>query len=147
MSASNRTVTLDVITPLVAHELERVVHVRFDSGDGSRGVLPGHERATAYVREGAVTIRTLPSPRDNKDLSPRESFVATDGGTLVIGPDRLVLLTSWAAVAGDLAELAAVVRTRTAHRERLETAARTLRARHETALRRALVRLEREVSW
>lgn len=136
-----RTLTFEVLTPLCRIELGDVVHFRFDAGDGSRGVLAGHERATAYVRDGVVELRVAGG------AEATERFVATEGGMLVIEPARAVLVTSWAELADDLERLAASVRARSQARERIDMAARTLGARHETALRRALIRLEREVSW
>lgn len=134
-------IELRVITP--AHELRivEVEHLRFDAADGSRGVLPGHERATARLLEGAVYVRTREAEAE------REVFVVTEGGMAVLGPREVVLVTSWAEMADDMEALARLVRARGTQRARIDTEARTVGRRHETALRRALLGLKREVSW
>ena len=140
-AALARVMQLRVVSP--THELvvADVVQVRFDTGDGSRGVLAGHERATEQLREGGVYVRT----RD--DGLERELFVATEGGMAVLGPREVVLVTSWAVQADTLTTLAELVRARAAERDRIDTEAKVLGHLHETALRRALVGLQREVSW
>ena len=136
-----RVMRLRAVTP--THELVvgDVVHLRFDAIDGSRGVLAGHERATECLREGGVYVRT------HVDGVERELFVATEGGMAVLAPSEVVLITPWAVLADQLSTLAEQVRARADERARIDAEAKTLGYRHETALRRALARLEREVSW
>lgn len=136
-----RSLELRVISPSRELRVSEVFHLRFDASDGSRGVLPGHERATTKLREGAVYV-TVGTGTD-----ARETFVVTEGGMAVIGPREVVLVTSWAEMAEQMEPLAQLVRARAAQRARIDAEAKTVGQRHETALRRALIGLKREVSW
>lgn len=136
-----RVMRLRAVTPTRELVVGDVVHLRFDTADGSRGVLAGHERATECLRDGGVHVRTL------VDGVERELFVATEGGMAVLGPSEVVLITPWAAQADQLTTLAEQVRARADERARLDAEAKSLEHQQEIALRRALARLEREVSW
>lgn len=138
---SRASLELRVITPSRELHIREVAHLRIEASDGSRGVLPGHERATTRLREGAVYVRIA------EGRETRETFVVTEGGMAVIGPREVVLVTSWAEAADEIEALAALVRARAARRADIDTQARTVGRRHETALRRALIALKREVSW
>lgn len=124
------------------HELvlSDVTHIRFDTTDGSLGVLPGHERATARLRPGAIVVRQNVNNREN------ESFIATEGGMAIIGPPEVVLVTSWAEHAPDIESLASQVRRRTATREKITEKARALGQQYDLSVRRALMGLKREVN-
>ncbi|KIG16820.1 hypothetical protein DB30_03982 [Enhygromyxa salina] len=132
---------LRVITPTRELGLDEVLHLRFEAGDGARGVMFGHERATERLRAGAIHVQT------RAGVGQREQFVATEGGIAVIGPQEVVLVSSWAERADDMSVLAELVRARETQRETIDRAARALGQQTETALRRALVRLKRKVSW
>lgn len=132
---------LRVVTPSRELHIREVLHVRIEASDGSRGVLPGHERSTTRLREGAVYVRVAGASEAT------ETFVVTEGGMAVIGPREVVLVTSWAEVAEEIEALADLVRARGARRARIDAQAKTIGQRHETALRRALIGLKREVSW
>ncbi|PRP94852.1 F0F1 ATP synthase subunit epsilon [Enhygromyxa salina] len=132
---------LRVITPTRELALDDVLHLRFEADDGARGVMPGHERATDQLREGAVYVRTRAGEVQ------REQFVATEGGIAVIGPREVVLVSSWAERADEVSALAELVRARETRREAIDRAAKALGRQRETALRRALTKLKREVSW
>lgn len=138
---NTKLLRLRVVTPTRELQLDDVLHLRFDADDGARGVLVGHERATDRLREGAVLVRTRVGD------TQREQFIATEGGIAVIGPSEVVLVSSWATCADDISELASRVRARATRRSQIDRQAKTLGQQAETALRRALARLKRKVSW
>jgi F0F1-type ATP synthase epsilon subunit len=138
---SDARLELRVVTPSGELRIGEIVHLRFDALDGSRGVLPGHERSTARLRQGAIYVSVADGD------TPRETFVVTEGGMAVIGPREVILVTSWAELAEEMDTLAELVRARAARRARIDAEAKTIGRRHETALRRALIGLKREVSW
>ena len=138
-----KTMRVRVSTPARELVLGPLVALRFLAQDGWRGVLAGHEPATAVLRPGPV--RCL-EPRASPRGEDRLSWLATEGGVLLIDQRELKILSDWAATATTLTELRGLVEARDAERRRIETEARALSLRHELATRRALVALERKVS-
>jgi F0F1-type ATP synthase epsilon subunit len=130
---------LEFVTPAGVTELDHVVHIRFDAPDGSRGILPRHERARVVVEPGAIEV----VQRQADQLQSR--FVASDGGIALIEGDRVRVATRWASVANDLDELRLKVASRRDLRRQRAAEAKTIAARHETVTRRALAGLRREV--
>lgn len=127
-----------VATP--AHDIvfSEVACLRFESDDGARGVLPGHEPARALVEAGPLTI-TLADPRRGV------RYVATQGGLVWIDRDTVRIVSTWAAVAHDLDGLMDEVHRHDRERAQLEREARALAHRHEQATRRALARLSQDL--
>lgn len=137
-----RTLRLVLDTPAAEEALEGVRALRLEGPDGHRGVLPGHERAVSAVLPGVLHVRR---GRDGRD-GGEELFVAIEGGVASIEAHEVRVMTGWASVSPSLAELARVIERRARQRARSDARARERLARHETALRRALARLEREVA-
>lgn len=134
-----RTAPLHVHTPELAFTVERVLRLRFETWDGHRGVLPGHEPAVALVREGPVHVVTL-----GDDGLEHERHLACEEGLVDVGPAAIHLTTRWAAQAPTLAALLELVERRGDLRRRIEAEARAVAQRHEVALHEALVRLRRD---
>lgn len=144
-----RTLRIEVSTPSDALVLDEVAGVRFLTGDGWRGIWPGHEPGSASLRPGP--LRCWFRAPDTGAVAgagepERVRWIATEGGLILIDRSALRVLTRWAALADDLVQLRARVEARDRERARVEGEARTLGERHEIATRRALVALERKVS-
>lgn len=133
-----RTLALHVHTPEEEMVLPGVVRLRFETWDGHRGVLPGHEPALALCLEGPIHVVSV----DGGD--ERERYIAAEEGLVRILPDAVHLITRWATEAPTIDLLLRLVERRTAFRRRVEDEARALGKRHEVALQRALIRLKRE---
>lgn len=131
------TLQLEVVTPAGRMLIDRVVSVRFDADDGSRGVRPGHEPARCVVLPGAVEVRVA-----GEEPS---CFVATEEAMASIEPGRVRLVTPWASQAESLDALHQAVLQRGAFRAQVEVEARSMVHRHEVATRRALLALRRDV--
>lgn len=125
-------------TPSGLETIEGVTRLRLEAPDGSRGVLPGHEPARVAVRPGPAVLATGPEPQD-------ERYLVTEGGIAWIQPQRVLLVTRWAASAASLEVLREHVHARRATRAAAEQRARAIAHRHEMATRRALAQLRREV--
>ncbi len=132
-----RSFVLHVSTPGRELELGPLVALRFATGDGWRGVWPGHEPGRASLRRGPVRCT---------EPDQRVLWLATEGGVILIDRLELRILTRWAATADTLAVLRELVEARDRERAQLEQEARALSRRHEVATRRALMALERKVS-
>jgi F0F1-type ATP synthase epsilon subunit len=131
--------SLRISTPREELHIEDVLRLRFEAPDGFRGVLPGHEPATAVLRAG-VTRLVQGEGRDEQT-----SYLASEGGFLEIAPTEVLLTTRWVARGDDLAALVELLRRRGQRRRTIDTEARRLAERHELAARKALARLQREV--
>lgn len=131
------TLQLEVITVAGSILIERVVSVRFDADDGSRGVRPGHEPARCVVLPGAVEIRVAGEGASR--------FVATEEAMAFIEPGAVRLVTPWASQAESLDALHQAVMQRGVFRAQMEVEARAMVHRHEVATRRALLALRRDV--
>jgi len=136
------TLRLVLNTPARHTTWDDVTLVRVLALDGHRGIQPGHEPAVLALQQGVVHVVRL------HDGKPRERFLATEGGVAWIDPSQVVLTSRWIAEAShDLDVILARLRGRAEERSLRENEARALLSRHETATRRALIDLQREVSW
>jgi F0F1-type ATP synthase epsilon subunit len=135
-----RTIVLRVSTPRLELVHSDVVSLRFVTDDGWRGVLPGHEPSRATLLPGPLAWVVHDQSGD------RFGWLATEGGLIVIDPTEVVIATRWATEADTLDELSEAVRVRDRVREQVEHEARELARRHELAVRRALIALERKVA-
>lgn len=135
----SRTMRLRISTPREDLLIEGVLRIRVEAPDGSRGVLPGHERATTVVRAGVVRLARADGGAE------RISFLATEGGFLDISPAEARLITRWVAQGDELSALIELLRQRGTRRRTIDAEARRLAERHELAARKALARLQREV--
>lgn len=133
---SARVMQVEVLTPAGSRVYDDVVRMRFEASDGSRGVLPGHERSRSVVAAGAVEIVRV----DGK-----VTYVACEEGLASIRPGLVQIVSPWAAEADALSVLHLRVADRARDREVVEGEARAVARRHETATQRALVGLRREV--
>ena len=131
--------TFHVHTPEEELVLGGVLRLRFETWDGHRGVLPGHEPALALCREGPIHVVT-----EEERGGERERFFAAEEGICALRPGGVHLVTRWATEAPSLDLLLAIVERRSAFRRRVEDEARAVQKRHEVALQRALLRLQRE---
>lgn len=135
----SRTMTVEVSTPAEHLTLTGIRRLRLEATDGSRGILPGHERARLAFMAGPIELGE--GPHDDE----RVRYLVTEGGAARIDPDGVLLVCRWAATADSLAELRQHVLARRAQRAAAEEEARTLAHRHEVATRRALAGLRREL--
>lgn len=135
----SRTLEVRISTPAGLEALGGIVRVRLEATDGSRGVLPGHERARLCLVAGPIELW------DHVDGRERCRYVATEGGVAEVEPEAVTLVCRWAAQASSLPALREQVRARRAERAAAEQEARAIAHRHETATRRALAGLRREV--
>lgn len=129
--------TLVLQSPAGADEVEGVTALRFEAPDGARGVQPGHEPALALLASGMASYRCGEST----------AYLATEGGVAWIDRQRVRLVSRWIARAPSMEALLRLVKRRRILRDRLEEQARRQAERHELATRRALAKLQREVSW
>jgi len=129
------TLRLHLCTPFGEEVVEGVTHLRLEAPDGARGVQPGHEPGLLNLRPGALTVR-----------AEAEFFVATEGGFAWIEPERVRVITRWAARAATFQELVELLETRAQRRSRLEGEVQAQLKRHEVATQRALIGLQREVT-
>ena len=134
-----RTLSFHVHTPEEELVLDRVLRLRFETWDGHRGVLPGHEPGLALCHEGPIHVVT-----EDDHGHERERFFAAEEGICAVRPGSVHLITRWATEAPSLDLLIAIVERRSAFRRRVEDEARAVQKRHEVALQRALLRLQRE---
>jgi len=74
-------------------------------------------------------------------------YLATEGGLVWIDRARVRLVSRWIARAPSMEALLRLVQRRRERRDRLEDQARRQAEHHELATRRALSKLQREVSW
>ena len=133
---------LELQTPTEHTRWDDVVSLRLHGTDGHRGIQPGHEPAVIALVPGVVHLGRLIDERR------REQVVALDGGLAWIEPREVVLVSRWISPCSiHLDVVLERLRSRAATRARREQEARTLLARHETATRRAMIDLQREVSW
>ncbi len=132
----SKTMRVRISTPRGELVREQIVHLRFGSDDGWRGVLPGHEPARAALIEGPIALR---------DVAGEQRWIASEAGVVAIDRDEVRILTTWAIDASTLAELREAVELRDRARIEIEAEARALAHRHELATRRALIALERKV--
>ncbi|MBK8263238.1 MAG: hypothetical protein IPK80_18080 [Nannocystis sp.] len=131
--------TLVLHTPEEELRIERVRRLRFETDDGHRGVLPGHEPALALLQEGPLHVVT-----EGERGEEIEQHIAAEEGLVTIRQDEVHVVTRWAAQAPTLELLLAMVERRSAARRRIEDEARAFGHRHELALQRALLRLRRD---
>jgi len=129
--------TLILQSPAGADELEAVSSLRFEAPDGGRGVQPGHEPALALLTPGMASYRS----------ADHTGYLATEGGLVWIDRARVRLVSRWIARAPSMEALLRLVQRRRERRDRLEDQARRQAEHHELATRRALSKLQREVSW
>ena len=134
-----RTLTLRLQTPAGEEQQDSLIALRLETPDGARGVLPGHESALVLLAPGVGRYRV-------EDASEPRYFAA-EAGLGWIGPEEVRLVSRWIARAPSLAALVRLVERRREVRGRLEESARRQVERHEVATRRALAKLQREVSW
>ena len=127
--------SLQLCTPFGEELIEGVRYLRLEGSDGSRGVQKGHEPALFDLRPGALSV-----------LAESESFVATEGGFAWIEPERVRVITRWAARGRDLPELLASLQARAERRRQLEGEVQAQLRRQEVATQRALIGLQREVT-
>jgi F0F1-type ATP synthase epsilon subunit len=132
--------TVQVCTPAGLTVLAGIRRLRLEASDGARGVLPGHERARLTFVGGPIEL--VDGPEENERLH----YLATEGGVAQVEPAGVTLVCRWAAHAGSLPALREHVKARRAERAAAEQEARAVAHRHETATRRALAGLRREVS-
>jgi F0F1-type ATP synthase epsilon subunit len=128
--------TVRVSTPRLELVHRDVVHLRFATDDGWRGVLPGHEPSRATLVAGALALACA-------DAQTR--WIASEGGLIAIERGEVRVLTRWAVEAESLDSLTTLVALRDRVRAELESEARARARRHELAARRALIALERKV--
>jgi len=126
-------------TPAGEERVEEVVALRLETPDGARGVLPGHEPALALLAPGVGRYRVAGATEPG--------YFAAEAGLAWIGPDEVRLVSRWIARAPSVAALVRLIEKRHTVRARLEESARRQVERHEVATRRALAKLQREVSW
>ncbi|MEZ4448865.1 MAG: hypothetical protein R3B09_05230 [Nannocystaceae bacterium] len=125
-------------TPAERRVIDGVTRLRFTTWDGQRGVLTGHEPARALVGEAAIEL-TIVDARGGA----RERFLACEEGLAEIDPRGVEIAARWAAEAGTLGELRALVTDRARTRATIEAEAKALALRHEVALHEAMSRLVR----
>ncbi|MCX4244896.1 FoF1 ATP synthase subunit delta/epsilon [Paraliomyxa miuraensis] len=135
----SRTMTVELSTPAGLRTITNVRRLRLEATDGSRGILPGHERARLAFAAGPIEL--VRGPPDDE----RVCYLATEGGVAQLDPHGVLLVCRWASLADSLDELRQQVLARRAQRSAAEEEARALAHRHEVATRRALAGLRREV--
>jgi F0F1-type ATP synthase epsilon subunit len=135
----SRTMEVRISTPAGLEVAGGILRVRLEATDGSRGVLPGHERARLALVPGPIELW------DHAEGRERCRYVITEGGVAVLEPGGVTLVCRWAARADSLAALREHVRARRAERAAAEQEARAIAHRHEVATRRALAGLRREL--
>ena len=129
---------LRIGTPTAELRWDGVTHLRFEASDGSRGVLPGHERAQATLRAGVIEF-----VRGRGDSS-EALFVAAEPGIARITPGEVVVLTTWAVADRDPGGLLDALQRRAQERSEAERDARALATQHDVSVRNALAKLRRE---
>lgn len=134
--SARRTMHVRVSTPAERLEIADVVHLRFTTWDGQRGVMPGHEPARALVGEAAAELVVV----DARGATASR-FLVCEEGLAEIGPEAVEIAARWAAEAATLGEIRARVADRARARAAIEAEARALALRHEVALHEALGRL------
>lgn len=135
----SRTMEVRISTPAGLEVEGGILRVRLEATDGARGVLPGHERARLCLVAGPIELWDHAGGRE------RCRFVVTEGGVAEVEPEGITLVCRWAARAASLPALREQVQARRAERAAAEQEARAIAQRHETATRRALAGLRREV--
>nr|ACJ66830.1 ATP synthase F1 epsilon subunit [uncultured bacterium pSY1435] len=129
-----------VSTPRLERIHTDVARLRFATDDGWRGVLPGHEPSRTTLVPGPIALVT------REQAGERLRWLATEGGLITIGSAEVVITTRWATHSDTLEQLSEAVRVRDRAREQVELEARELARRHELAVRRALIALQRKVA-
>lgn len=130
--AENNCLTLKIITPgRVFYEGEAEM-VEFNTSEGEIGVLPGHLPMTVIVKPGVLTIT---EPEGEKEAALHAGFAE-------ILPDRVTILAEIVEWPGEI-DVARAEAARERARERIhEHASGTDLARAETALLRAMARIQ-----
>lgn len=138
---SRRTLRLILSTPNQEQIIRRVVSLRFESPDGQRGVLPGHEPALTSLLPGAIHVTQL-----TEEGQPATTCLASETGLVWIDPNEVRFITRWIVQADSIEALLPLLEGRAADRAQTEAEARAVLQHHDAALRRALVSLQREVA-
>lgn len=126
------TVLLEIITPERVVVKTQVSMVSVRTGGGELGILPRHFPLAATVVPGVVKVK----------LDEGEDYIAVSGGFLHVRPDHVVLLVDTAEVGWSIDVRRAEQAKQRAERRLAEKHPDIDMARAETALHRALFRLQ-----
>lgn len=130
--ADNNCLTLKIITPSRVFYEGEAEMVEFNTSEGEIGVLPGHLPMTVIVKPGVLTIT---EPDGEKEAALHAGFVE-------ILPDQVTILAEIIEWPGEI-DPARAEAARERARERIqERDSNTDIARAETALLRAMARIQ-----
>lgn len=126
------TVLLEVVTPERMLFSEEIGMLFIRTGGGELGILPRHTALAATVKPGVIRVRF---PDEHED------FIHTTGGFLQVLPEKITFLADVAELASQI-DLERAERAKERAEQRLNQKDGVDVARAETALRRALNRIE-----
>lgn len=130
--ADNNCLTLKIITPSRVFYEGEAEMVEFNTSEGEIGVLPGHLPMTVIVKPGVLTIT---EPEGEKEAALHAGFAE-------ILPDQVTILAEIIEWPGEI-DAARAEAARERARERIqERDSNTDIARAETALLRAMARIQ-----
>ena len=130
--ADNNCLTLKIITPSRVFYEGEAEMVEFNTSEGEIGVLPGHLPMTVIVKPGVLTIT---EPESEKEAALHSGFAE-------IQPDQVMILAEIIEWPGEI-DAARAEAAKERARERIqERDSNTDIARAETALLRAMARIQ-----